>query len=240
VLVVGGGQRIFDAATDPIGNGRAMSILFAREGARVAVADRNATSAAETVARIRDGGGHALAIEADITREADVVRMVTEAAEGLAGLDGIVLNVGIGAGSLRLAGVTQKDWDETLAVNLRGPMLCCREALPKLADGSSIVFISSIAGLTAGSQLVAYDASKAALSGLMRHVGLEGSRRGIRARRLRSLSTPARRMASAWADVGARDPVRAAGDCREVAYAALSSSPTSVYVTGRRSRWTAG
>src|SRR4030095_7767562 len=55
VLVVGGGQRTFDAATDPIGNGRAMSILFAREGARVAVADRNATSAAETVARIRDG-----------------------------------------------------------------------------------------------------------------------------------------------------------------------------------------
>jgi len=73
VLVGGGGQRIFDAATDPIGNGRAMSILFAREGARVPVADRNATSAAETVARIRDGGGHALAIEPDITREADVV-----------------------------------------------------------------------------------------------------------------------------------------------------------------------
>src|SRR4029450_740869 len=150
LLVVGGGQRIFDAATDPIGNGRAMSILFAREGARVAVADRNATSAAEPVGRIRDGGGPAL-------------------------------TVGIGAGSLRLAGVTQKDWDETLAVNLRGPMLCCREALPKLAEGSSIVFIYSIAGLTAGSQLVAYDASKAALSGLMRHVGLEGSRRGIRA-----------------------------------------------------------
>ena len=52
VLVVGGGQRTFDAATDPIGNGRAMSILFAREGARVAVADLNAASAAETVARI--------------------------------------------------------------------------------------------------------------------------------------------------------------------------------------------
>src|SRR5262249_60297686 len=146
--------------------------------------DRAATAAAGTGGRVRGGGGHALAREADITREPDVVRMVTEAAEGLAGLDGMVLNVGIGAGSLRLAGVTVKDWDETLAVNLRGPMLCCREALPKLADGSSIVFISSIAGLTAGSQLVAYDASKAALSGVMRHGGLEGSRRGIRAHRL--------------------------------------------------------
>lgn len=238
VLVGGGGQRIFDAVTDPIGNGRAMSILFAREGARVAVADRNATSAAETVARIRDGGGHALAIEADITREADVVRMVTEAAEGLAGLDGIVLNVGIGAGSLRLAGVTQKDWDETLAVNLRGPMLCCREALPKLAEGSSIVFISSIAGLTAGSQLVAYDASKAALSGLMRHVGLEGSRRGIRANVVCPglVDTPLGRMASAGRASRGATPIPFGRQATgwEVAYAALFFiSDESVYVTGQ-------
>jgi NAD(P)-dependent dehydrogenase (short-subunit alcohol dehydrogenase family) len=245
VLVVGGGQRIFDAATDPIGNGRAMSILFAREGARVAVADRNATSAAETVARIRDGGGHALAIEADITREADVVRMVAEAAEGLAGLDGIVLNVGIGAGSLRLAGVTQKDWDETLAVNLRGPMLCCREALPKLAEGSSIVFISSIAGLTAGSQLVAYDASKAALSGLMRHVGLEGSRRGIRANVAVPVSST--RRSAVWPAPGERPgaPRRSRSGGRRPAGRSRtppsSSSPARACTSpARRSRWTAG
>src|SRR4029453_12361744 len=69
LLVVGGGARIFDAAPNPIGTGRAMSILFAREGARVAVADRNAPSAAETVARIRDGGGHPPAIGADLAGE---------------------------------------------------------------------------------------------------------------------------------------------------------------------------
>src|SRR5215468_4320124 len=79
VLVVGGGQRIFDAATDPIGNGRAMSMLFAREGAHVAVADRNAASAEATVGRIREDGGRALVVEADITREADVTRMIAEA-----------------------------------------------------------------------------------------------------------------------------------------------------------------
>src|SRR5437660_8756716 len=83
LLVVGGGQRTFDAATDPIGNGRAMSLLFAREGARVAVADMNRPSAEETVGRIREEGGSGLAIEAEIAREADVARMVGEAVEGL-------------------------------------------------------------------------------------------------------------------------------------------------------------
>jgi len=130
LLVVGGGQRTFDAATDPIGNGRAMSLLFAREGARVAVADMNRAGAEETVCRIRQEGGGALAIEADIGREADVARMIGEAVEGLGGLDGMVLNVGIGVGGRGLAGVEVAEWDQTLAVNLRGPMLCCREALP--------------------------------------------------------------------------------------------------------------
>src|SRR6267378_2479888 len=69
ILVVGGGQRTFDAATDPIGNGRAMSMLFGREGAAVAVADVNAASAAETVEAIRAAGGHAFAVEADVARE---------------------------------------------------------------------------------------------------------------------------------------------------------------------------
>src|SRR5437868_5882837 len=77
--------------------------------------------------------------------------------------DGVVRGVGIGVGGRGLAGVGVAEWDQTLAVNLRGPMLCCREALPRLADGASIVFVSSIAGLRAGSQLLSYDASKAAL-----------------------------------------------------------------------------
>src|SRR5258707_4582056 len=90
LLVVGGGQRTFDAATDPIGNGRAMSLLFAREGARVAVADMNRAGAEETVGRIRQEGGGALAIEAEIGREADVARMIRESVEGFGRLHGIV------------------------------------------------------------------------------------------------------------------------------------------------------
>ncbi|MBI3770183.1 MAG: SDR family oxidoreductase [Deltaproteobacteria bacterium] len=238
ILVVGGGQRTFNPATDPVGNGRAMSILFAREGARLAVADKNAASAAETVELIRNAGGQALAIAADVAREADIVRMVAEAHAGLHGLDGLVLNVGIGVGELGLANVSQTDWDATLAVNLRAPVLCCREALPKLADGSSIVFISSIAGLRSGSQLPAYDASKAALTGLMRHVALEGSRRGIRANVVCPglVDTPLGRTASAGRPSRARAPIPFGRQATgwEIAYAVLFFiSDESVYVTGQ-------
>jgi NAD(P)-dependent dehydrogenase (short-subunit alcohol dehydrogenase family) len=238
ILIVGGGQQVVDAATDPVGNGRAMSILFAREGARVAVADRSREAAEATCALIRAEGGEALVIEADIAREADVARMVEEAAAGLGGLDGLVLNVGIGVGGLGLAAVRSEDWDRVLAVNLRGPMLCCREALPRLENGASIVFISSIAGLVAGSRLPAYDASKAALGGLMRHVALEGGRRGIRANIVAPglVDTPLGRRATQGRPSRGRTPVPFGRQATgwEIAYAALFlTSGESVYITAQ-------
>jgi len=238
VLVVGGGQRSFDPVTDPVGNGRAMSLLFAREGARVAVADRVRASAEETVARIASAGGDAFAIEADITSPADVERMLAEAHAGLGGLDALVLNVGIGVGGLDLAGAAPDAWDQTLAVNLRGPMLCCRAGLPLLEPGASIVLISSIAGLRSGSRLVAYDASKAALAGLMRHVANEASRRGIRVNTICPglVDTPLGRAASAGRPSRAATgvPFGRQATAWEVAYAALFLvSDESVYVTAQ-------
>src|SRR5215467_913578 len=97
ILVVGGGQMDIGEPDTPIGNGRAMSVLFAREGAAVAVADRDEASAAATVSLIEKENGQAFAIAADVTKDADVARMVDEAVSGLGALDGLVLNVGIGA-----------------------------------------------------------------------------------------------------------------------------------------------
>ena len=238
ILVVGGGQQVVDAATDPVGNGRAMSLLFAREGAHVAVADRSAEAGQATVDMIRAEGGKASLIQADISREDDIVRMIGMAVEDLGGLDGMVLNVGIGVGGLGLGSVKADEWDAVLRVNLRGPMLCCREALPKLAEGSSIVFISSIAGLVAGSRLPAYDASKAALGGLMRHVALEGSRKGVRANIIAPglVDTPLGRRATQGRPSRGTAPQffgrQATG--WEIAYAALFfMSDESVYVTGQ-------
>ncbi|MDY7101177.1 MAG: SDR family oxidoreductase [Actinomycetota bacterium] len=240
LLVVGGGQQVVDAETDPIGNGRAMSLLFAREGAAVAIADKDLGAAQETIARIGDESPEATAfgIEADISSEADVAAMVSEAHERLGGLDGLVCNVGIGLGGLGLANTDVTSWDKTLRVNLRGPMLCCRQALEVLDDDSSIVFISSVAGLTAGSRLPAYDASKAALSGLMRHVAMEGARRGIRANTICPglIDTPLGRRANQGrpSRAGTRIPFGRMGTGWEVAYTALFlTSDESVYLTGQ-------
>jgi NAD(P)-dependent dehydrogenase (short-subunit alcohol dehydrogenase family) len=238
ILIVGGGQQVLDAETDPVGNGRAMSVLFAREGAKVAVADRNRDAAWATVDLISREGGEAVMIEADIAREADVSRMIDEASQKLGGLDGMVLNVGIGVGGLGLAAVRPDEWDTVLGVNLRGPMLCCREALPRMESGGSIVFISSIAGLVAGSRLPAYDASKAALGGLMRHVAMEGGRKGVRANIVAPglVDTPLGRRATQGRPSRGRSPVPFGRQATgwEIAYAALFFiSDESVYVTGQ-------
>ncbi|NBB14927.1 SDR family oxidoreductase [Caulobacter sp. SLTY] len=238
VLVVGGGQRTVDAETDPVGNGRAMSLLLAREGAAVAVADRNEASAAQTVALIAAEGGNSVPIGADIRHEADVAAMVETAVREMGGLDGMVCNVGVGLGGLGLSAVKTEEWDQVLGINLRGPMLCCREALPAMESGGSVVFISSIAGLVAGSRLPAYDASKAALGGLMRHVALEGARKGVRANIVAPglVDTPLGRAATQGRPSRGRAPVPFGRQATgwEVAYAALFFlSDESVYVTGQ-------
>lgn len=237
VLVVGGGQRVFDAATDPIGNGRAVSILAAREGAHVAVADYDLASARETVRRITQEGGRAFAIQADITREDDVRRMIDTAADALGGLDGMVLNVGITCPT-GLHGFTLDEWDRVLDTNLRGPMLCCRHGLERMEDGASILFVSSIAARRAGSQLVPYDASKAGLEGLARHVAMEGTRRGIRVNTVMPglIDTPLGRLTTAGRpERGAvAGPFGRHATAWEVAYALLFFlSDESVYITAQ-------
>src|SRR5262249_3597955 len=148
-----------------------------REGAAVAVVDRNRAAAEETAAL---ADGRAVTVVADVARPDECERLVRESAGALGGLDGIVLNVGIGVGR-RLEGTSVQEWDLVLAVNLRSHFLVAKHALPLLGPGASIVFVGSVAGLRPGSMLPSYDASKAALLGLCRHVALEGSRGGVRA-----------------------------------------------------------
>src|SRR6266702_4561722 len=147
VLVVGGGG----SREGPAGNGHAISVLAAREGAAVAVADIDP----------RVAGGTAAAVIADVRRPDDCERLVAEAIAALGGLDGLVLNVGIGKGR-GLAGTDSRTWDEVLAVNLRSHFLVARAALPAMSGGA-VVFIGSLAGLQPGTFSPSYDASKAAL-----------------------------------------------------------------------------
>jgi NAD(P)-dependent dehydrogenase (short-subunit alcohol dehydrogenase family) len=180
ILVVGAGTQRSDDPDAPIGNGRAISLSAAREGAVVACADVRRDAAAETAELIAAEGGRAEVIVGDVTDEGDCARIVAEAITGLGGLDGLVCNVGIGLGR-GLEGTSIEQWDLVHAVNVRGHFLLCRSALPVMNDGGAIVFISSVAGLKPGTRIPAYDTTKAALAGLNRHVAHEGARRGIRA-----------------------------------------------------------
>jgi NAD(P)-dependent dehydrogenase (short-subunit alcohol dehydrogenase family) len=235
VLVVGAGTQRSDDPDAPVGNGRAISVLAAREGAAVICADRDRVAAEETAAWIEKDGGDAAVLVADVSSEAECVGLVEEVARDR--LDGLVLNVGIGRG-VGLAGTTAADWDTTFAVNLRGHFLVTREALPRLAESGAIVFVSSVAGLQPGSRLPAYDSSKAGLIGLCRHVALEGARRGVRANVIAPglIDTPLGRWASRGRPARVRTPVPLGrqGTAWEVAAATvfLLSSEAS-YVTGQ-------
>ena len=180
VLVVGAGMRPSPEPDPPTGNGRAISVLAAREGAAVACADRDAGAAEATAALVRSEGQIAAVVLADVASPDACASVVAESAAALGGIDGLVLNVGIGLGR-GMAGTTAAQWDETFAVNTRAHFLVAGAALRMLDPGSAIVFIGSAASLRAATGIPAYDASKAALAALCRQVAREGMARGIRA-----------------------------------------------------------
>ena len=237
VLVVGAGTRPSDEPDPPLGNGRATAVLAAREGAAVVCADLDEAAAAETAKLVDAEGGGAHVLVGDVADEAACEAMVTGAAEALGGLDGLVLNVGIGQG-MRLEGTSAADWDRTFAVNVRSHFLLSRTALPVMDEGSAIVSVSSVAGLKPGSRIPAYDSSKAALAGLCRHVALEGARRGVRANVVAPglIDTPLGRLATAGRPSRAKTPVPLGrqGTAWEIAAAIvfLLSSDAS-YITGQ-------
>ncbi len=243
ILVVGAGTQPRDESAAPVGNGRAISVRCAAEGASVACLDLSSGAAAESLRMVEEVGGRGVVVQADVTDAGQCSRAVSEAADGLGGLDGVVLNVGIGLGS-GLARTTVEQWDQTFAVNVRSHFLLSQAALPLLVhaagNGASaaVVFVSSVAGLKPGSRIPAYDSSKAALAGLCRQVAAEGARRGVRANVVAPglIDTPLGRVASAGRPNRSSTPIPLGrmGSAWEVASVAvfLLSSEAS-YVTGQ-------
>jgi NAD(P)-dependent dehydrogenase (short-subunit alcohol dehydrogenase family) len=233
VLVVGAGSMPSPEPDAPVGNGRAISVACAREGARVVCADRDEASARVTASLVRDVGGEATVVVADVSDEDGCAEMVAAARD----LTGVVCNAGIGRGAGGLIGTSADDWDATLAVNLRGPFLIARLAMPLLTVGGSFVFIGSLAGLQPGSRLPAYDASKAGLIGLSRHVALEGARQGVRSNVVAPglIDTPLGRAATRGRPTRGRTPVPLGrqGTAWEVAAATVFLlSDEASYITG--------
>ncbi len=230
------------------GNGKAASVLYAREGAKVFAVDRDPVAAEETAAIIRDEGGDGTAHGADITDEAAVERAIDGCLAAYGRIDILHNNVGI----VEVGGVTEistDDWDRVMAVNLRGMFLTCRGALPHMVagGGGAIVNVSSIAGIRwTGIPYITYSTTKGAVLPFTRSIALEYAARNIRANAILPglLNTPMIRepLKDAYGDgdidemVRVRDaqcPMGHMGDAWDVAYAALYlASDEAKYVTG--------
>ncbi|CAN7211246.1 SDR family oxidoreductase [Phenylobacterium sp. LjRoot164] len=243
-IVVGAGQT----PGPTIGNGRAMALLFAREGAEVVCVDRELARANETVSAIKAEGGRASSIQADIVDASDVSVMITSAVERLGRIDVLVNNVGVGLmgdGPAHLA--SEEGFDATLDINLKGMWLTIRTALPIMreAGGGSIVNISSLASV-AGDSMIGYMVSKAAVNRLTIAVASANAEHGVRCNAVLPglMDTPMAIRANASVHDVSDDVVRemrnsrvplkgGMGDAWDTAYAALFlASDEAKHVTG--------
>jgi 3-oxoacyl-[acyl-carrier protein] reductase len=155
------------------GIGRAIAIALAREGAGVVIASRGKSGKKDALLAIREeiqaSGGKALAVKADVSREENVKRLVEKAVEEFGRVDILVNNAAIFPHyHSYLVDYPVETWDQTMAINLRGPFLCLKAVLPGMIKQRSgcIINISSIAAVRAGKGRIAYGVSKAGLERL--------------------------------------------------------------------------
>lgn len=163
------------------GIGRAIAELFAQEGASVVVDDRYGERAEETVQRIKNAGGAALAVEADVSKKAAVEAMVAQTVVAYGRVDILVNNAAVGTGDDILQ-IEEADWDAGLAIVLKSVYLCCKAVLPGMIERRSgaIVNIASVNGLT-GLGEEAYSAAKAGVINLTQNMALKYGRFNVRA-----------------------------------------------------------
>lgn len=178
-LVVGAGQSPSESP-DLIGNGRAIALTLARSGATVVCADRDLSATQATLGIVESEGGAGCAMQADIAVPQDSQELYEKVIARYGRVDHVVLNAGI-SDRKPLADVTAESWDAIFKVNLRGHMLCAQQAVQRLSNGGSIVFVSSVAAFLPVGRNPSYEASKAGLGALCRATALEGHPRGLRA-----------------------------------------------------------
>ena len=242
-IVVGAGQT----PGDTIGNGRAAAVLFAREGARVLLVDRDGQRAEETAAAIRAEGGVAQSFVGDWTRAEDCKAYAAQCVAAWGRIDFLHNNVGIGAGDGPPAELSEEVYDRIMRVNLKGCLLSCQAVLPAMRaqTSGSIVNISSIAAVAYAPGLTAYKLSKIGLNMLGTQLALTNAKYGIRVNTIMPglIDTPMAIEGQAQARQVSKAELRAARDKRvplkgkmgtawDVAYAALFlHSDESAFIT---------
>lgn len=229
-LVTGGGSGI----------GQGISERFAREGARVVVADRILAGAAETVRRITGAGGDAVAVEADVADADSVKRMADRARDVFGNVTHLVNNAAISSGN-DIETITPEQWDLNLAIVLKGVFLCTKAVLSgMIADRRGVIInIASVNGMF-GIGEEPYSAAKAGVINLTQNVAVKYGRHGIRA----NVICPGTIRTPIWDDRLAEQPdvfeqlahwypLGRVGEIEDVVNAALFlASPESGWITG--------
>ncbi len=221
------------------GIGQAMAMLFAKEGARVVIADRDPGSGEETLAVIHQNQGEAFFIEGDVSKASDVKQMVQAAVTNYGRLDILVNNAGVLLIGTVLE-LAEDDWDSLMAVNLKGVFLCSKYAIPfMIAQGGGVILnIASTAGLGGGYHRAAYSASKGGMITLTQSMALDHAANGIRVNCLcpGPVDTPMLRQSTTPAgvdEISRANPLGRLASPAEIASVALCLvSDASSYVTG--------
>jgi NAD(P)-dependent dehydrogenase (short-subunit alcohol dehydrogenase family) len=237
-IVTGAGAT---GSGDFVGIGQAISILFARNGAKVLLVDRNQQNAETTLATIKEEGGEASLFVGDVTNNADCQGIAQAAVSRYGKLNVLVNNVGIsGPGSV--TDVDEDFWDTVIDVNLKSVMLTSRHAIPHMIEvgGGSIVNLSSIVGLRAGSGRPShpYAASKGGIIGLSNSMAVHYGRNNIRVNCIAPghIRSPmvARHTSEEMLDLRRRaGPLGTEGTAWDVAWAAL-------FLVSDEARWISG
>ncbi len=239
-VVVGAGQT----AGETVGNGRAVAVTFAREGARLLLVDRDRVSLAETA---RLTGVDPVQVVVDIAADDGPDQVVAETLDAFGRIDILHNNVGIGAGDAPPHHLSDDTYDRIMDVNLRAMWRTCRAAVPALrrSGNGAIVNVSSLAAIASAGGLTAYKLSKAGVNALTQNLAVTNAKHGVRANAIMPgfIDTPMAVDAVARLGDGDRAPIAAAraaavpmgrqGTAWDVANAALFlASDEAAFITG--------
>jgi 3-oxoacyl-[acyl-carrier protein] reductase len=219
------------------GMGRASAILFSKEGSKISVVDVDSKTGKETVDAIKDMGGEAIFVQADVSSAPDVERMVKTTADTYGKLDILFNNAGIAMAFTPIEDVEEAFWDRIMAINLKSIFLGCKYAIPimKKQGGGVILNTASIIGVRPRPRLNAYLASKAAAINLTKGIALEVADHNIRVNCINPVATDTPMFPYFIDDSGAKDakfeemkekfvagiPLGRLAKSEDVAYAAL-------------------
>jgi NAD(P)-dependent dehydrogenase (short-subunit alcohol dehydrogenase family) len=162
------------------GLGRALALAFAREGARVVVNARSEESVRPVAGEVEDADAEVLAVAADVSKGADVERLVGESVERFGKIDVLVNNAGLLGPRVAIEDFPEDEWRRVIDANLTGPFLVSRAAIPYLSDGASIINVVSGVSVEGRAEWGAYSVSKFGMEGLNQILAAELAERGVR------------------------------------------------------------